>query len=143
MLEEDYGVGAAVWSATSYKELFRDAVNAERQNLLHPKRKPQVPYVESCLGDAEVVVAASDYSKLLPLSLGRWMPKSYTVLGTDGFGRSDGRSALRNFFEVDARYVVLAALGALAAKGRIDQSVLLKAIKKLDIDPDKANPLLS
>jgi pyruvate dehydrogenase E1 component len=141
LLENTYGVAADVWSATSYKELYREATATARDNLLHPGRKPRVPYVQSCLGN-EAVVAASDYVKALPYSVGRWIPGEFVALGTDGFGRSDGRAALRRFFEVDYRMIALGALYTLARKGAVKPDLVTKAIKDLEIDPEKADPLL-
>ena len=104
MLEEQYDVAADVWSVTSYQELYRDGHAVERWNRLHPGEKPRVPYVTQCLGGTEgVIVAASDYVKVLPDAIDRWLPRPLTSLGTDGFGRSESRAALRDFFEVDAR----------------------------------------
>jgi pyruvate dehydrogenase E1 component len=142
ILEEKYGVAADVWSVTSYKELYKDGLDAERWNLLHPGEEPQVPYLTQCLKDEPgVFVANSDYVKALPESVSRWVPGTLHSLGTDGFGRSDGRKALRNFFEVDARYVVLATLTALAREKKIKIDVVKKAIKELEIDPSKPNPV--
>jgi pyruvate dehydrogenase E1 component len=141
---ESYGVGADVWSVTSYNELYRDAHAAERWNLLHPGETPRQPYVSQQLaGTSGVIVAASDYLKALPDWVARWMPRPMTSLGTDGFGRSDTRQALRNFFEVDARFITLAALAALARDGAIPSSVVDKAIKDMAIDPSKPNPATS
>jgi pyruvate dehydrogenase E1 component len=142
ILEQDYGVAADVWSVTSYKELRRDALDVERWNMLNPGKKPQVPYVTRCLkGEPGVVVAASDYIKLLPDGVLRWVPQTMLTLGTDGFGRSESREALRDFFEVDARHIALAALTGLAREGKVKPDALKKAVKKLDIEPDKRNPL--
>jgi len=144
MLEEQYGVAADVWSVTSYKELYRDAQSVDRWNMLHPGEPPRVPYVTQCLSDAPgVVVAASDYMKTLPDSLARWVPRPLVSLGTDGFGRSDGRSALRNFFEVDARFIAFNTLGALAREKKIKPDLVEKAMKEMDISPDKPEPVLS
>ncbi|MBE0564747.1 MAG: pyruvate dehydrogenase (acetyl-transferring), homodimeric type [Krumholzibacteria bacterium] len=141
ILEERYGVAADVWSVTSYKELYRDAIECERFNLLHPEAEPQVPYVTSLLADEQgVFVAASDYMKVLPASIAQWVPGPLHCLGTDGFGRSDGRKELRDFFEVDARYIVLAALQRLAAIGAVPGATPAKALKELEIDQDKLNP---
>ena len=108
ILEEKYNVGADVWSVTSYVNLYRDGHACERWNRLHPTEKPRVPYVTQATKDAPgVFVSASDYLKVLPDSIDRWLPKPLQALGTDGFGRSDSRAALRNFFEVDARFIVL------------------------------------
>jgi pyruvate dehydrogenase E1 component len=144
ILAEKYGVAADVWSITSYQELYRDGHAAERWNRLHPGEKPRVPFVTQCLGQTEgVIVAASDYVKALPDAIDRWMPRRLTSLGTDGFGRSEGRSSLREFFEVDARFVVLATLNALADEGSFDRKKVSQAIKDLGINPDKPNPHIS
>jgi pyruvate dehydrogenase E1 component len=143
-LLEKYGVAADVWSVTSYKELYKDAISAERWNMLHPSEKPRVPYVtEQLAGTEGVLVAASDYIKSLPLSVARWMPRPLHALGTDGFGRSDARPALRNFFEVDSMFVTLAALSELAREKKIKADVVQQAIKDLGIDVDKKDPLYS
>jgi len=103
-----------------------------------------VPYVTSCLANTPgVIVAASDYVKALPDSIARWCPRPIVTLGTDGFGRSDSRRALRDFFEVDARFIALAALAALAAEKKVRPQVVEKAIKDLDINPNKVNPRIS
>jgi pyruvate dehydrogenase E1 component len=143
-LLEKYNVAADVWSVTSYQELYRDAHACERWNMLHPTETPQVPYVTQCLKDTSgVIVAASDYLKVLPDSLDRWMPRRVRSLGTDGFGRSDDRAGLREFFEVDARFVALAALSELAQEGQLDRAVVAQAIKDFGINPEKANPARS
>ena len=144
ILAEKYGVAADVWSVTSYKELYKDGINAERWNMLHPAEKPRVPYIAQCLANAEgPVIAASDYMKTLPCSVAKWLPRGLHALGTDGFGRSDSRAALRDHFEVDARFVALAALSELARDGKIKTDVVQKAIKDLDIKTEKANPLFA
>jgi pyruvate dehydrogenase E1 component len=144
ILESKYSVGADVWSVTSYSELYRDGHAAERWNLLHPGETPRVPFVTQCLSDAPgVLVAASDYVKALPDSIDRWLPRPLTTLGTDGFGRSENRAGLRDFFEVDYRYIVVATLGALAREGKIDVSVVQQAIKTHNINPEKSNPATS
>ena len=144
ILDQKYGVAADVWSVTSYKALYNDGINTERWNLLHPTEKPRVPYVSQCLGDAPgVLIAATDYLKALPNLVSKWLPRRLAALGTDGFGRSDGREALRNFFEVDARFITLATLYELLQDGKIEPSVVEKAIKDLGIDTEKANPLLA
>jgi pyruvate dehydrogenase E1 component len=133
-----------VWSVTSYQELYRDGHACERWNRLHPGSKPRVPYVTQCLGSADgVLVAASDYVKALPDGIDRWLPRRLTALGTDGFGRSEGRSALRDFFEVDARYIVIATLDDLARDGAIDVKVVQQAITDFGINPEKPNPAVS
>src|SRR5687767_8887496 len=144
ILEEKYDVAADVWSVTSYPELYRDGQNAERWNWLHPGEKPRMPYVTKCLKDTEgVIVAASDYVKILPGAIDRWAPRRMTALGTDGFGRSEGRASLRDFFEVDAKHIVLATLDDLARDGKIDVAVAQKAIKDLGINAEKPNPAIS
>jgi pyruvate dehydrogenase E1 component len=144
MLEQDYDVAADVWSAPSFQELYRDGHACERWNRLHPTEKPKVPYVTQCLEKAEgVIVVASDYVKAMADSIDRWMPRRITSLGTDGFGRSEGRTSLREFFEVDARFITVAALGDLARDGVIDAGVVQKAIKDLGINPEKPNPAVS
>jgi pyruvate dehydrogenase E1 component len=116
----------------------------ERWNRLHPGSKPRVPYVTQCLGNADgVLVAASDYVKALPDGIDRWLPRRLTALGTDGFGRSEGRSALREFFEVNTRHIVVATLNELAGDGAIDAKVVQQAIKDLGINPEKPNPAIS
>ncbi|HEX2445257.1 MAG TPA: pyruvate dehydrogenase (acetyl-transferring), homodimeric type [Vicinamibacterales bacterium] len=144
MLAEKYGVAADVWSVTSYSQLARDAYAAERWNMLHPLETPRTPYVTSCLAGAPgVVIAASDYLKVLPDSLSRWIGRPVFSLGTDGFGRSEDRQSLRDFFEVDARFVTLATLVSLARDGQIDKNVAAQAVKDLDINPEKLNPATS
>ncbi|MCH2659103.1 pyruvate dehydrogenase (acetyl-transferring), homodimeric type [bacterium] len=141
ILEQDYKVGADVWSITSYKALHRDCLDAERWNRMHPGAKPRLSYVEKCLADERGVhVMASDYVKALPESIARWFPNPPVALGTDGFGRSESREALRDHFEVDKRFIVLGALSALAREGQIECDVIKQAMQDLNIDPDKANP---
>ena len=143
-LLEQFGVAADVWSVTSYGELYRDGNACDRWNMLHPSQKARVPYVAECLNKTEgVIVAASDYLKALPNSIDRWLPRPIVALGTDGFGRSEGRKALRDFFEVDARFIAVGALSALARDKQIDAKLVEKAIKDLGIDPDKKNPAIS
>jgi pyruvate dehydrogenase E1 component len=144
VLEAEYNIGTDVWSVTSYNELYREGHAAERWNLLHPGETPRVPYVTEMLRDAPgVFVAASDYVKALPDSIDRWLPRPLVVLGTDGYGRSEGRKALRDFFEVDHRYVVVGVLSALAREGKLDTKIVGDTIAKLGINPEKPNPALS
>ena len=144
ILETKYGVAADVWSVTSYKELYVDANECERWNRLHPSEKPCVPYLTQQLAKSEgVLVAASDYLKSLPGMVGKWMPRRLCTLGTDGFGRSEGRTSLRDFFEVDARFITLATLHELFLEGKIERSVIDKAITDLGINPEKLNPVIS
>ena len=142
ILEEKYGVAADVWSITSFKQLHTDGLEVERWNRMHPAEKPRGPYVRKVLeGENGVFVLASDYVKALPESIARWFPKPPVSLGTDGFGRSEGRQALRDFFEVDARYITLSALKALADEGKIEALEVSRAMKDLGIDPEKPNPV--
>jgi pyruvate dehydrogenase E1 component len=144
ILESKYNVSADVWSVTSYTELYRDGHAAERWNMLHPTVSPRVPYVTQCLKDAAgVLIAASDYVKAMPDTIDRWLPRPLTTLGTDGYGRSETRASLRDFFEVDYRYVVVATLAALARDGKVEASVVDEAIKALNINPEKSNPAIS
>jgi pyruvate dehydrogenase E1 component len=143
-LLEKYGVAADVWSVTSYKELYRDANDCERWNMLHPGETPKVPFVTQQLNNTQgVLVAASDYMKILPESISQWMPRPLLSLGTDGFGRSEGRASLRDFFEVDAKHIVLATLHALAREKKIESKTVSQAIKDLGVNPEKANPAIS
>jgi pyruvate dehydrogenase E1 component len=144
ILETKYGVAADVWSVTSYKQLYVDGNETDRWNRLHPGEKQRVPYVTSTLGDAPgVLVAASDYLKTLPNMISKWLPRRLASLGTDGFGRSEGRASLREFFEVDARFITLATLHELFIDGKIDRKLIDQAIKDLGIDPEKLNPVIS
>jgi pyruvate dehydrogenase E1 component len=144
VLESKYDVGADVWSVTSYSELYREGHACERWNMLHPGEKPRVPYVTSTLKDAPgVFIAASDYVKAVTDTIDRWVPRPLTVLGTDGFGRSENRAGLREFFEVDYRYVIVATLAALAREGQIEKAVVDQAIKDHGVNPEKANPAVS
>ena len=137
-------MSADVWSVTSYTELYRDGHACERWNMLHPGEPPRVPYVTRSLADAPgVLIAASDYVKAMPDSIDRWLPRPLTALGTDGYGRSESRAALREFFEVDYRYVIVATLAALARDKKISASVVEEAIKAHNVNPDKANPATS
>jgi len=142
ILAERYGVAADVWSATSYKALLRDALDAERWNMLHPDEEPRQPYVVSLFaGEDTPVIAVSDFMKAVPDQIARWLPGRLFSLGTDGFGRSDTREALRRFFEVDAECVVVATLYSLARRGAVERQLVQQAIVDLGVDPEKANPL--
>jgi len=144
ILAEKYGVAADVWSVTSYKALYTDGIETDRWNRLHPAAKARVPYVTELLKDAPgVLVAATDYLKTLPNMVSQWVPRRMASLGTDGFGRSEGRAALRDFFEVDARFITLATLHELFLDGKIEKCVVQKAIADLGINPEKANPVIS
>ena len=144
LLETDWGVGADVWSATSFTELRRDGLAAERWNLLHPEGKQRITFVEKMLKErpAGPVVAASDYIKTFADQIRPFIPRerAYRVLGTDGFGRSDSRAKLRHFFEVNRAFVAVAALKALADQGEGKAKTAAEALKKYGIDPDKADP---
>jgi pyruvate dehydrogenase E1 component len=144
ILEEKYGVAADVWSVTSYKQLYRDGNDCERWNMLHPSETPRLPFVTQCLKDAPgVFVAASDYMKVLPEAIAQWVPRPLMALGTDGFGRSENRASLRDFFEVDAKHMVLATLHALAREKQIKPQVVKQAVQDLGINPNKPNPAIS
>jgi pyruvate dehydrogenase E1 component len=141
ILAETYDVSADVWSATSYKLLRNDALRAERWNMLHPTETPKKPHIRSLLENEQgVFVAVSDNMKIVADQIAPWVPGGLTTLGTDGFGRSDTRERLRRFFEVDAEFTVVATLHALAQKGQIDRKVVAKAIKDLEVNPEKIFP---
>ena len=144
ILDSTYHVSADVWSVTSYGELYRDGHATDRWNMLHPGEPPREPYVTACLKNAPgVLVAASDYLKALPDSIDRWLSRPLSTLGTDGFGRSENRAGLRDFFEVDYRYVVVATLAALARDGKVAPGTVEQAIKTHNINPEKSNPAIS
>jgi pyruvate dehydrogenase E1 component len=141
ILENDYGVPADVLSVTSFSELRREALECERWNLLHPQEQPHVPYVRQMLQGREgPVVAATDYMRTVPDQIRQWVRGRYETLGTDGYGRSDSRAALRRFFEMDRNYIAVAALKALADEGRVDVATVSKAIQALGVDPSKPVP---
>ncbi len=144
ILEEKYDTAVDIWSVTSYNELRRDALNVERWNLLHPEETPKVPYITQCFqNEPGVVIAASDHMKVLPDGISKWMPRPMISLGTDGFGRSESRKALRDFFEVDDRFITLATLTALAKEKKFSSKDVNKALKDLEINPNKLNPMIS
>jgi len=139
LLKKEFSVSANVWSATSFTELRRDALEVERYNRLHPKEKAKLSYVTQCLKDQKgPVIAATDYMKLYAEQIRAFVPAAYHVLGTDGFGQSDTRPHLRDFFEVDAKHIAYTALKALADEGQFSIDDLVKAMKKLAINPDAA-----
>ncbi|MGL6258456.1 pyruvate dehydrogenase (acetyl-transferring), homodimeric type [Vibrio sp. WXL210] len=141
ILSDDYGIASDVYSVTSFNEVTRDGQAAERFNMLHPEAEAQVPYIAQVMG-TEPAIAATDYMKNYAEQVRAFIPaESFKVLGTDGFGRSDSRENLRRHFEVNAGYVVVAALTELAKRGEIEKSVISEAIKKFDIDTEKTNPL--
>lgn len=142
LLDNDFSVSSEIWSATSFNELARDGRDCEREAMLKPKGKPQVPWVTQCLSNSSApVIAATDYVKAYADQIRAWVPGPYRVLGTDGFGRSDTRAALRRHFEVDRHYIVVAALRSLVEAGEIDASVVTDAITRYGIDTSRPNPL--
>ena len=142
LLEKEFSIPADVWSVTSFNELRRDGLEVERVNRLNPGAEQQRCYVQQCLGDREgPYIAATDYMKAVPDQIRQWVPGRFVVLGTDGFGRSDARAALRSHFEVDRKHIALAALKALADDGKLDYATVNEAIKKLGIDPKKPDPV--
>jgi len=144
LLESDWGIGADVWSATSFTELRREGLATERWNTLHPEAAPRIPYVTQCLEKRPgPVIAATDYIKTFADQIRPYVPRAraFRVLGTDGFGRSDSRAKLRYFFEVDRHFVTISALKALADQAEIKPKVVADAIRKYGIDPEKANPV--
>ena len=144
LLEADWGIASDVWSVTSFTLLRRDGLDAERHNLLNPDAKQaQVPYVTAQLDKTDgPIIASTDYMKLFADQIRQFVPtgRTFRVLGTDGYGRSDFRAKLREHFEVNRHFVVLSALRALADEGSVPKSKVAEAIKKYGIDPNKANP---
>ena len=141
ILESDYGIPADVYSITSFSELRREALETERWNLLHPTQKQRVPYVKSLFKDHQgPVVAATDYMRIVPDQVREWIDGRYITLGTDGYGRSDSRAALRKHFEVDRNYIAVAALKGLVDEGKVDQATLTKAMQALGVDSSKPVP---
>jgi len=136
-LHAEHGVESEAWSVTSYQQLFREGLDVRRTNRLNPTAEPETSYVEDCFGRQPegLTVAASDYMKALPFSIRDWVAGDFVGLGTDGFGRSEGRTALRDHFEVDWRHVAWGTLAAMFRRGEIDESKLNQAAKKLEIDP--------
>jgi pyruvate dehydrogenase E1 component len=142
LLMDDFGIPADVWSVTSFNELRRDALEVERWNHLHPDEPQRKTYVEQCFGDRPgPYVAATDYMKIVADQIQGWVPGNFYSLGTDGYGRSDARKALREHFEVDRRFIAITALNALAEDGVLDQKTVGQAIKKYGIDPDRPDPV--
>jgi pyruvate dehydrogenase E1 component len=142
LLQEDFGIAADVWSVTSFTELRREGLEAERWSTLHPEQTPRTCWLERCLeGRRGPVIAASDYLKTCADQIRPFVRAPYRVLGTDGFGRSDNRRMLRHFFEVNRHFVAVAALKALAESGEIEASTVADAMKKYGIDPQKPSPV--
>jgi pyruvate dehydrogenase E1 component len=140
-LAEYYDVGADLWSATSYKKLRQEALAVDRWNLLHPTETPRTPHVTRTLtGAGESIIAVTDYMKLVPDQVSRWVPAPFVILGTDGFGRSDNRPALRRFFEVDAGHIVVATLSSLAGRELVPAGLVKDALDRYEIDPDAPDP---
>jgi pyruvate dehydrogenase E1 component len=141
MLAKDFGIPSDIYSATSFSELRREAIEIERWNRLHPGEPARTPYVKQALSKATgPFIAATDYMRAWPDMIREWVPGRFTTLGTDGFGRSDGRTALRKHFEVDAKNIVYASLCALADEGALDKGTLKAALNKLGLDPNKLDP---
>ena len=142
ILLKDFGIDSDVWSVTSFNELRRNALQIERWNNLNPDKQPKKNYIQSCLSSsAGPFIAATDYMKIIPDQIQRWVPGTFVSLGTDGYGRSDARTALRKHFEVDRWFIVITALKALSDLGMIDGRIVSKAIKKYGIDPSKKDPV--
>jgi pyruvate dehydrogenase E1 component len=144
LLQVDWGVAARVWSCPSFNELTRDGQDAERWNLLHPTAEARVPFVAQQLASqAGPVVASTDYMKAFAEQIRSFIPagRTYKVLGTDGFGRSDFRVKLREHFEINRHYIVVAALKALSEQGELPAAKVLEAIQKYGLNADKSNPL--
>ena len=141
ILEKEYGVPADVFSVTSFNELRRNALEVERWNMLNPAKPRRTSYLQECFGDRKgPFIAATDYMKTVSDQVRQWVPGRYVVLGTDGYGRSDSRAALRSFFEVDRHYITVAALKALSDEGKMDVTTVIAAMKSFGIDPQKPNP---
>ncbi|MCH7899099.1 MAG: pyruvate dehydrogenase (acetyl-transferring), homodimeric type, partial [Proteobacteria bacterium] len=142
LLENDFDIPTDVWSVTSFNELRRDGLAVERWNQLHPGETPRRCYVEECLAERPgPYIAATDYMKIVPDQIQRWVPGTFVSLGTDGYGRSDAREALRRHFEIDKHYIAVTALKALADDGVLDQKTVSQAIEKYGIDPDRPDPV--
>jgi pyruvate dehydrogenase E1 component len=142
LLENDWGVAADVWSATSFTELRREGLDCERWNMLNPEKPQRLNYVAQCLKDAAgPVIASTDYMKSFAEQIQRFVPNKFVALGTDGYGRSDSREALRDFFEVNRYYVVIAALKALSDEGKLPAKTVAEAVKKYQLDANKPNPV--
>jgi pyruvate dehydrogenase E1 component len=144
VLAENHDVAATVWSAPSFQQLRTDALETERWNRFHPEQPKKTPYVTRSLEHSEgPVVAVTDFMKAVPDQVARWIPQRYLSLGTDGFGRSDGREALRRHFEVDPEHIVVAVLAALSESGEVKPEEVSEAIKRYDIDPERGSPFFA
>jgi pyruvate dehydrogenase E1 component len=141
LLDKDFGVKADIWSCPSFTELRRDGFDVERWNRLHPEAEQRKSYVETCLeGRSGPAIAATDYVRAYADQIRAFVPMRYTVLGTDGFGRSDTRANLRRFFEVDRYYIAHAAISALAAEGKMNAKDVARALKEYRIEVERGNP---
>jgi pyruvate dehydrogenase E1 component len=141
LLERDWNIPTDVWSVTSFTELRWSGLEVERWNRLHPAEQPQLSWVEQCLNPTTgPVIAATDYVRAVPDLIRTWIARHYVTLGTDGFGRSDTRAALRSFFEVDRHHVTVAALKALTDEGSVERAVVAKAIASYNLGTEKPNP---
>ena len=140
ILKEDWNISSDVWSVTSYSELYRQAENIDRTNKLNPGNSPKKTYIENCLNENDPVIAVSDYVKLVSEQISPYVKSDFTSLGTDGFGRSDTREKLRDFFEINRYYIVISSLNALLKMKKIDKDIILKAFKKYNLDISKDNP---
>ena len=142
ILDSEYNIGANIFSVTSFNELRKNALDIERWNRLNPDKDKKVSHIEAAIKDKESpIIASTDYMKSFPEQVARFLPNQFVALGTDGYGRSDSREALRSFFEVDRYYIVVTALTELANAKKIDASILTKAIKKYKLDNNKPNPM--
>ena len=142
LLQNDFGIDANVWSVTSFNELRRDGLECSRWNMLHPMEEERVPYLTQRLAEHDgPCVAATDYIRAYAGQIREYIPHRYRVLGTDGFGRSDSRAKLREYFEVNRNYVAVAALKAMADDGELESATVADAIKRYGIDADKPNPM--
>jgi pyruvate dehydrogenase E1 component len=140
LLNEDWGVAAELWSATSWNELHRDGIACEKHNLLHPDEAPKIPYVTSVLPADVPVVAVSDFQRAVPDLISRWVPGDYTSLGTDGYGHSDTRAALRRWFRIDAPSIAVAALERLARRGAVPAEMVKEAIERYGFSTTRSDP---
>ena len=142
LLADKFGIASDVWSVTSYKELRREALEVERWNLLHPDQQAKTSYLLESLGKTtDPIIAVSDNMRLVPEQIAKWFPERFCALGTDGFGRSESREALRKHFEIDAEHVAFAALSTLHRQGRLDIQVVQQAVKTLNIDTEQPDPV--
>ena len=144
LLKEDWDIRSDIWSVTSYSEIRKDAESTSRWNMNHPNENPKVSFLNSTISNNEIpIVAVSDYIKMVPNQISPYIKNPFYVLGTDGFGRSDTRESLRKFFEIDRYYIVLNSLKALVDQGKIEKSVIEKAMDKYNIDSEKPDPINS